>query len=332
MAKININLPYYTKTNYLNPCNNSIKRKIRKVEKYLHICQNYIKSNKNSQAKDIQYVESRINHYKNVISKLKLQIYGEMPKICKKTVKNIMNDEYKKIFYDDWVIQKEIEALRKIKKNQQKSRKSLKIGKWIRCFKCGVITTEFYGKMTHCASCHKKTRRKYYENNKELQKAQVREWEKNNIKKRKKYSKKYYKENKTKIKNRQKEYFSKPKNKEKRRKYQNHKRKTDALYRLSQNLRGRTRDCLKVKKWKKTNNFKKYIGCELDELKYYLEEQFVDGMTWDNYGEWHIDHIVPLSLANNSDELYELCHFSNLQPLWAIDNIKKGAKLPDELN
>ena len=47
-------------------------------------------------------------------------------------------------------------------------------------------------------------------------------------------------------------------------------------------------------------------------------------MSWDNYGEWHIDHIKPLALANTEKETYELCHYTNLQPLWAIENLQKG--------
>ena len=61
-------------------------------------------------------------------------------------------------------------------------------------------------------------------------------------------------------------------------------------------------------------------------LKEHLESQFIDGMGWDNRVEWHIDHIIPLSSAKTEDELYRLCHYTNLQPLWAEDNLKKGNK------
>lgn len=49
-------------------------------------------------------------------------------------------------------------------------------------------------------------------------------------------------------------------------------------------------------------------------------------MNWENRNLWHIDHIKPLSLATTENELYELCHYTNLRPLWAIDNLKKGNK------
>jgi hypothetical protein len=77
----------------------------------------------------------------------------------------------------------------------------------------------------------------------------------------------------------------------------------------------------------KSKSTKEIIGIELDELKIYLETLFVDGMTWDNYGSWHIDHIIPLSSAKNEEELIKLCHYTNLQPLYAIDNIIKSNKI-----
>lgn len=71
------------------------------------------------------------------------------------------------------------------------------------------------------------------------------------------------------------------------------------------------------------------LGCSIDELKTILESKFTHGMSWDNYGEWHIDHIKPLSKFNltNSQEVLQACHYTNLQPLWAKDNIVKYNKL-----
>jgi hypothetical protein len=57
------------------------------------------------------------------------------------------------------------------------------------------------------------------------------------------------------------------------------------------------------------------------------EKQFTEGMTWFNHGEWHIDHIYPVSLATDEHHLKKLNHYTNLQPLWAIDNIKKSNKI-----
>lgn len=72
----------------------------------------------------------------------------------------------------------------------------------------------------------------------------------------------------------------------------------------------------------------KTFGCSRDELCNHLESLFEDGMSWTNFKDWHIDHIKPLSSFNMLDEaeIYEANHFSNLQPLWALDNLKKSNK------
>ena len=73
------------------------------------------------------------------------------------------------------------------------------------------------------------------------------------------------------------------------------------------------------------------LGCTIPELKFYLEGKFQDGMSWSNwtYNGWHLDHIIPLSFFNLSkeDEFKKACHYTNLQPLWAKDNIRKSDKL-----
>ena len=75
------------------------------------------------------------------------------------------------------------------------------------------------------------------------------------------------------------------------------------------------------------------LGCEIDYLMYHLQERFKPGMSWDNYGDWHIDHIKPCAKFNLSDPRQQLkCfNYKNLQPLWAEDNLSKGAKYTNEL-
>lgn len=69
------------------------------------------------------------------------------------------------------------------------------------------------------------------------------------------------------------------------------------------------------------------LGCTILELKDYISSKFKNGMTWDNYGEWQIDHIIPLATANTTEEVARLCHYTNLQPLWADENRSKSDKI-----
>ena len=83
-----------------------------------------------------------------------------------------------------------------------------------------------------------------------------------------------------------------------------------------------------VLRGRKSSTTKTLLGCSLDNFKEYLENKFIDNMNWENYGEWHIDHIRPCSSFNllDQEEQRKCFHYSNLQPLWAKDNLKKGAK------
>lgn len=109
-------------------------------------------------------------------------------------------------------------------------------------------------------------------------------------------------------------------------KYYKTKRKADPLYRLAHNLRNRIGVyCKSIEIAKKTKT-QHIIGIEASGFKLYMESKFQEGMTWDNYGKWHVDHIKPLSLATTEQEIIELNHYTNLQPLWAAQNLKKSNK------
>lgn len=87
-------------------------------------------------------------------------------------------------------------------------------------------------------------------------------------------------------------------------------------------VRDRTYEILKSNKSKKSIE---YLNCSSQVLKEWIEIQFKEGMTWENYGEWHIDHIIPLKYNNPTlEEIIERLHYENLQPMWASDNISKG--------
>ena len=78
---------------------------------------------------------------------------------------------------------------------------------------------------------------------------------------------------------------------------------------------------------KRGKSYEDILGETFDNVRLHIEKQFKDGMSWSNFGEWHIDHIIPLSSGNNKDEWIKLNHYTNLQPLWAKENLIKGAKI-----
>ena len=114
---------------------------------------------------------------------------------------------------------------------------------------------------------------------------------------------------------------------------ENRRRNSDPLYKLICNLRTRIYSIIRGKS-KKT---KELLGCSLEELKNHLSENFLEryriSFSWESYVEngqnngWHIDHIIPLSSAKTEEELYILCHYSNLQILWCKENLKKGISI-----
>lgn len=148
----------------------------------------------------------------------------------------------------------------------------------------------------------------YYENNKDHKKS---------------YDKDYRLSNSEKIKNRLRD--NKDSINIRANKYSKLRRIKDINFRISHSIRTRISS---ITKNKKPSSAIKEIGCSVDDLKLHLESKFQIGMTWDNYGKWHIDHIKPLSKFNllNLEEFKEACHYSNLQPLWAFDNIRKSNK------
>jgi hypothetical protein len=111
---------------------------------------------------------------------------------------------------------------------------------------------------------------------------------------------------------------------ETRRKNLQKRRETDPHYRAMMALHCR----LYMAVQEKTGKTMELVGCSKDDLLVHLESKFTEGMTWENYGKWHIDHIRPCASFNLEDrEEQKRCfHWTNLQPLWAQDNIRKGAK------
>ena len=189
-----------------------------------------------------------------------------------------------------------------------------------KCSKCQEhkILDSFYndkmnvfGKSSSCKIRSNKTCKKYYVKNKEKIKT---------------YQKQYHQVNKAVIRNKARKQANK---------YKKDRRKTDIYYKLTENLRHRVWNCLKLKHGSKNQKTMDLVGCSPDQLKTYLEKKFTDGMTWDNYGfyGWHIDHIIPCDSFDLTDPSQQkICfHYTNLQPLWAKDNFQKGNKIINQL-
>lgn len=185
------------------------------------------------------------------------------------------------------------------------------------------------GKRSQCKSCHLKSAKEYRTKN--IEQCQQR-------------NKKYYKQNQNEIcqkyrdnyvnnpqkyldKNKKWVFKNKDKVNEYRKQWQKDKWRNDIDYRIKCLLRGRLYKALT--KGTKYTSVIELLGCSIDELKIYLSSKFTEGMTWDNYGKWHIDHIKPCISFDLTKKLeQQKCfHYSNLQPLWAKDNLVKSTRL-----
>jgi len=207
---------------------------------------------------------------------------------------------------------------------------------------------------SNCKFCIKEYQNNKYKLNKEEEKLKsklYREENKNIIQQRKKVFykknkdkpyydyKEYRKQNPEKVKQTQNKYKEKNKDilllksrewRKNNPKYASDRKKNDLIFKIAVNMRSRLRIFMKKNsEIKKTNKTFEYVGCSPEQLKEHIEKQFVNGMNWENYSlhGWHIDHIIPLSSAKTDEDVYKLCHYTNLQPLWAKDNISKGSKI-----
>lgn len=184
----------------------------------------------------------------------------------------------------------------------------------------------------------KQYQQEYYRNNKEKIKKKNREYYKANKEKIREQQKRYYDENKDRVSESHARYYSA--NREKVRAYQEryyrkykdiiHTRRMSKLHsspyeRMIKNLRTRLSSFVRYKS-KKT---KELIGCDREHFMRHLEVQFKEGMTWDNYGEWVLDHHIPITAFNleNKKEFEACWHFSNIKPMWARDNMRKGNRI-----
>lgn len=183
----------------------------------------------------------------------------------------------------------------------------------------------------------------YYHKDTEAAKKKVKDWQKANPHKIREYNKKWkdnnrdlvsqykidwVKKNPEKVKNSKKKW--RHNNPEYGKNWDKMRRNSDSSYKLIKNIR--TRLHLALKNNSKKSSTLSYLCCTIEQFKQHLESQFKEGMSWDNYGNksenWSIDHIIPCAVFDHSDEeqIKKCWHYTNMQPMWHIENMRKGKK------
>jgi len=160
--------------------------------------------------------------------------------------------------------------------------------------------------------------KKWRDSNKEYLSNKSKTWYENNKEHRKQYLKEYREKNIDKIR-------------ETKRNYERNRKARDPLYKLINNFRTAIYQVLKENNINKNGHYFDILKYTPEQLISHLESKFGENMTWDNYGEWHVDHVKPISsfmISNIGDEEFMNCwSLGNLQPMWGVDNIKKSNKL-----
>ena len=213
-----------------------------------------------------------------------------------------------------------------------------KINKLLSCFYKSNVGKN--GIHSRCKECCRKIVKKYRRDNPEKHKESKKKWQVNNLEKyrdgEKRRSARWGKNNPDRAKEVSKdwhrkhpEYSYKMSTEQKKRKYEREKlrEKTDIYTKISRALRKRLR--IAIKRGQKSGSAVRDLGCSIKQFIVYFESKFLKDMSWGNYGKWHIDHIIPLSSFDLTSPLdfKKACHYSNLQPLWAQDNLKKSSKI-----
>jgi hypothetical protein len=156
-------------------------------------------------------------------------------------------------------------------------------------------------------------RRQYRLRSSELRKQAMRDWYSKNAETAKLAAKAYREANREKLAARAREY-------------RKQRRISDPIYDLTIRIRCLINVKLWVKGFTKKSKTYEILGCSYDEFAWHLESQFCEGMSWSNRSDWHIDHIVPIASALTEDDVVRLNHYTNLRPMWASDNLKKGSR------
>ena len=201
------------------------------------------------------------------------------------------------------------------------------------CKKCGVEKDriEFSnhkgykdGKRSVCKDCYKEERKKYngrykervsqwYYNNMEITKERAKQWKENNKDRNKELNRKSDKKRRHLITKKNREKYH-----------------SNDLIRVRYLIHCLIGNSFRKKGYGKNTKTQDILGISFIDFKNYLEKQFLEGMTWENKNYWEVDHIIPISIARNVDEIIKLNHHTNLRPLWKTENRKKSDKILEE--
>lgn len=166
-----------------------------------------------------------------------------------------------------------------------------------------------FEKGSYCKKCKQEGTKEWQKANREHIKEYDKKWREANREARKEHNKKWREDNREHIKEYKKEY---------RKEYMK-----DPFNRFKMNVRRNISHSFKRKGFRKNEKSEAILGISINGFKEHIKKQFVKGMSLDNFGDWHLDHIIPLDYANNKEEVLMLCHYSNYQPLWAEENLSK---------
>ena len=178
---------------------------------------------------------------------------------------------------------------------------------------------EFIKQKRMCKICKSIYLKNYYNENKKSASLLNKKRYINNMERIKEQTKMYSKNNRDKINKRSRKYIS-------------YLRKNDPLYAMKTSISSSIRRALRLLNIPKRFKTAEIIGCSFLELKIHIENNFISDMSWSNRDKWHIDHIIPISFAINEEEVILLNHYSNLRPMWSLDNIVKSNKIDENNN
>jgi hypothetical protein len=198
------------------------------------------------------------------------------------------------------------------------------------CLVCKVNKSidEFYvknsnkdGRRSDCIICYKEKQKKYngrykdrvkewYNKNKKLTIQRSKEWKENNSDRSKELNKKSNKKRRPLIS-----------------KYCRERYHSDNLFRMRDSISSLIGNSFRKKGYSKKSKTNEILGIDYEGFMVYIESKFTQGMTWENKGDWEIDHKIPVSYGKTEKDIIKLNHYSNLQPLWKEDNRKKSNKL-----